>query len=172
MYSDEMMKSFMDLLANPLFKINFFDFYLKMQREGVEAARRLWSTNPQAKYLFNGTDIFERMVDFYIVLGFVPRFKYDEKLDENELLRKENTFLKDTIKELQVNMLKEGGEQARETWKAIIDKQLEVNKEVSKNFFDLFRQLTSVGPSQTQPTQPTQSEQSEPEQPQKMRVAN
>jgi FtsZ-binding cell division protein ZapB len=81
------------------------------------------------------------MVDFYIVLGFVPRSKYDEMLTENEKLKEENRFLRDTIRELQVNIFREGGEKVQQAWGTIIDKQLEMNKEIAKNFVELFKQL-------------------------------
>jgi hypothetical protein len=136
----------MDLFGNPLFKKGFFDFFLKMQQEGIEAARKFFWGTYADKNLFqipNALDMYERMVDFYIVLGFVPRAKYDEVLDENKNLKEENRFLRDTIRELQVSLFTEGGEKVQEIWHNIIDKQLGMNKEIAKNFFEVFKQLKS-----------------------------
>jgi regulator of replication initiation timing len=136
-----MIKNMMDLFANPLFKKGFFDFFLKMQQEGIESAKKFWNATYDKNLFPNASDMFEKMVDFYIILGFVPRVKYDEILKENEKLRDENKFLRDTIKELQLTIFKEGGEKMQEAWGTIIDKQLEMNKEIAKNFFELFKQL-------------------------------
>jgi hypothetical protein len=132
----------LELFTNPLFKKGFFDFFLKMQQEGIEAARKFWGGYADKNFPFpNAMDMYERMVDFYIILGFVPRAKYDEMLNENKSLKEENRFLRDTIRELQLNLFTEGGERVQQIWHGIIDKQLETNKEIAKNFFELFRQL-------------------------------
>ena len=143
-FNQDTIKNVMELFANPLFKKGFFDFFLKMQREGIEAARK-FSGGYLDKDLFpNAPDIFEKMVDLYIILGLVPRMKYDEALKENENLKEQNGFLRDTLRELQANIFKEGGEKMREAWETIIDKQLEANREVAKNFFELLRELKSA----------------------------
>ncbi len=142
MYNEEMIKKMMDLFTNPLFKKGFFDFFLKMQQEGIDAARKYWIKYAQENSFFPGTmDMYERMADFYIILGLVPKIKHDQVLCENKSLNEENKFLRDTIRELQLNLFSEGGEAAQRIWHKSIDKQLEVNKEISKNFFELFRML-------------------------------
>lgn len=142
MLNDGMFKNIMELYNNPFFKKGFFDFFQKMQQEGIEAARKFWNVYPEKDILFpNAPDMYEKIIDFYIVLGFVPKMKYDEALKENEKLKYENTFLRDTIKQLQLKIFTEGGEKAQEAWKAIIDKQMETNKEIVKNYYELFRQL-------------------------------
>lgn len=142
MFNDECGMKMLDLFTNPLFKKGFFDFFLKMQQEGIEAARKFWGTYGDRNSLFpNAVEMYERMADFYIILGFVPKAKYDEILSENKNLKEENSFLRDTIRELQLSLFTEGGEKVQQIWHGIIDKQLETNKEVAKNFFELFRQL-------------------------------
>ena len=131
-----------DLFANPLFKTGFFDFFLKMQQEGIEAARRYWTGNVAAAGIYpNALEAYERLADFYVIFGFVPRLKYEQALSENRSLTQENKFLRDTIKELQQNFIREGNEAAQQIWHRSIDKQLEVNKEFAKNFFEIFRML-------------------------------
>ena len=145
MYED-CYKYFLDLYSNPLFKKGFFDFFLKMQQEGIEAARKYWTTYAEKSGASPfAPDMFEKLVDFYIVLGFVPRQKYDEVLKDVERLKEENRFLRSTISELQVNIFKEGGEKAQEVWRDIVDKQFEMNKEIAQDFFELFRQLKAAG---------------------------
>jgi hypothetical protein len=142
MFNDDCDTRMNDLFTNPLFKIGFFDFFLKMQQEGIDAARKYWMTYAEKNSLFpNVLDTYERMADFYIILGFVPRARHDQVLRENKSLKDENKFLRDTIRELQFNLFSEGGEAAQDIWHKSIDKQLEVNKEIAKNFFELFRAL-------------------------------
>jgi hypothetical protein len=142
MFNDDCTARMMGLFANPLFKMGFSDFFLKMQQEGIEAARKFWGTYSEKNNLFpDALDMYERMIDFYIILGFVPRVKYDEILGENKSLKQENKFLRDTIRELQFNLFTQGGEKVQQIWQNSIDKQLEMNKEIAKNFFELFRQL-------------------------------
>jgi len=142
MFNDECNSKMNDMFTNPLFKMGFFDFFLKMQQEGIEAARKYWMTYAQQNSLFPNTlDTYERMADFYIILGLVPKIRYDEVLNENKSLKDENKFLRDTMRELQLNLFAEGGETAQNIWHKSIDKQLEVNKEIAKNFFELFRML-------------------------------
>lgn len=147
MFNDECSTKMIGLFTNPLFKIGFFDFFLKMQQEGIEAARKFWSVYSKENNLFpDAAEMYERMVDFYIILGFVPKTKYDEALCENKRLKEENKFLRDIIKDLQLNLLTEGGETVKQIWHSSIDKQLEMNKEIAKNFFELFRQLKVGSP--------------------------
>jgi len=142
MFNDECDTKMNDMFTNPLFKMGFFDFFLKMQQEGIEAARKYWITYAEKNSIFpNSLDTYERMADFYIILGFVPRIRYDQVLSENKSLKDENKFLRDTMRELQINLFAEGGETTQQIWHKSIDKQLEVNKEIAKNFFEIFRML-------------------------------
>jgi hypothetical protein len=137
-----MRKNMMDLFTNTLFKVGFYEFFLKMQEEGIEAARKFWRPYAEKNNLFpNAGDLYERMLDLYIILGFVPRAKYDNALRENKSLEEENKFLRDTIRELQLNLFSEGGEKIQQIWHGSIDKQIELNQGLAKNFFEVFRQL-------------------------------
>jgi len=142
MLNDECKTQMEDLFTNPLFKTGFFDFFVKMQQEGIESARKYWGAYMQQNSLYpNSGDVYERMADFYIIFGFVPKARHDEVLGENKSLKEENKFLRDTLRELQLSLFSEGGKKAQDLWQKSVDKQLEINKEVSKNFFDLFRML-------------------------------
>jgi len=147
MSTDELVKEMTGLFTNPLFKMGFFDFFLKMQQEGIESARKFWGASAGKNSLIpNATEMYERMIDFYIILGFVPRTKYDETVKENKYLKEENSFLRDTIRELQLNLFKEAGEKAQQIWDSSIDKQLELHKDIAKRFFEIFRQLNVSQP--------------------------
>ncbi len=142
LFSEEMTKQINDLFTNPLFKMGFFDFFLKMQQEGIESARKFWLAYAEKNNLVpNAMEMYERIIDFYIILGFVPRVKFDEVVKENTSLKAENKFLRDTIRELQINLFKEGGERGQQIWHDSIEKQLDLHKEIAKNFFEIFRQL-------------------------------
>ena len=144
MYDKEFTLKVLDLFSNPLFKMEFLDFFLKTQQEGIEAARKFWSLYADESALPNAVDMYERMVDFYIILGFIPKAKYEQAVKENKRLEEENKFLRDTFKELQLSLFSDGGERVEQIWEGIIDKQLEANREIGKNFFELFR-LLKVG---------------------------
>jgi hypothetical protein len=142
MFTEDMTKEMMDLFTNPLFKMGFFDFFLKMQQDGIEAARKFWDSSAEKQSLVpNAIEMYERMIDFYIILGFVPRVKYDDMAKENKNLKEENKFLREALRELQLNIFKDGGEKAQQIWNDSIDKQLDLHKEIAKNFFEVFRQL-------------------------------
>jgi hypothetical protein len=143
MYDESTLKM-MDLFANPLFKMGFMEFFLKTQKEGIEAARKFWTLYADKSIFPDAGDMYERMVDFYIILGFIPKAKYEQVLNEKKRLEEENKFLRDTFRELQLSLFSEGGERVQQAWQEIIDKQLEANREIGKNFFELFR-LLKVG---------------------------
>ena len=146
MYDKEFTQKMWDLFSNPLFKMEFLDFFLKTQQEGIEAARKFWSLYAHENVFPNAVDLYERIVDFYIILGFVPKAKYDQAIKENERLKEENRLLTDILSQLQERLFSEGGEKAQQAWQEIIDKQLDANREIAKNFFDLFRLLKVSAP--------------------------
>jgi hypothetical protein len=141
MFSEESWKQMVELFSNPLFKKSLFDFNVKMQKEGIEAAKKFWNMNPAKDSFPFGAEMFEKMADFYIILGFVPHYQYDEAVKEKEGLKKENEFLRETIRQLQMSMFSEAGERAQKAWETIISKQFEMNKDLSKNIIDLFKGL-------------------------------
>lgn len=140
--NEDTTRQMMDLFTNPLFKIGFFDFFLKMQAEGIDAARKFWFSYAEKNPMVpDASEMYERMIDFYITLGFVPRVKYEDAVKENKGLKAENKFLREAMQELQQGLFSELGEQGRQMWDQTIDKQLELNKEITRNFFEVIRQI-------------------------------
>ena len=97
MFQEEAIKYVEDLFRMPLFKIGFLEFFRDMQEEGLVAAKNYWSSSHGTDFLIpNAPEIFEKLIDFYIVLGFVPRKRYEKALEENGNLKEENTLLRNT----------------------------------------------------------------------------
>jgi hypothetical protein len=141
MMTDDFLKTLLDLYNNPFFKKGFHDFFTMVQQDGVEAAKKFWDISPAKQSLFpNTSEIFVKMVDFYRNLGFVPLNKYEEVVKENEQVKKENQFLKDTINDLNQKIFTEGGKAMQELWKTNLDKHIEMSKEIAKGFMDIFKQ--------------------------------
>jgi len=134
--TEEFMKSLLDLYSNPLFKREFPDFFLRIQQEGIETARKFWDT-----FLFpNISEVFEKMFDFYLNLGFVPFTKYEEVVKENRQLERENQFLKGIIKDINQEVFTEGGKAMQELCRTSIEKHIEMSREIVKGFLDIIKQ--------------------------------
>jgi hypothetical protein len=142
MYKNEdIIKNMMNLFSNPLFQTGFSEFVNKAQQEGIESAKKFWGLSEYGNtFPFTG-DIYERLTDWYSVLGFVPSAKYHQAMDENTKLKGENQLLRNMIKDLQLNLFTEGGEKAQQVWHDIIDKQIKMNTEVTNTFFEAIRQF-------------------------------
>ena len=139
MHSEEIYKSLFNLYDSFLFRKSFRDYFQKMQVDGIEAARKFWETYPY-KDMFppNTSNIFERLIEFYADLGFVPRKQYDELLKESDKIQVINSFLRETFTQLMLKIYMENGERSREIWKSSLDRQLETNKAMAKNLSELF----------------------------------
>ncbi|MBF0564701.1 MAG: hypothetical protein HQK89_05610 [Nitrospirae bacterium] len=140
--SDDLLKNLMNLYSNPLFKNAFKDYFTRMQEEGMEAARKAFNLSPEKNNFMLGANAFEKMIEFYSDLGFVSRKKYDELLKENDDLRKENAFLKDTMHRMNVEVFTDGSKSMQEAWKNTLEKQTEMSKELTKSFFDFFKGMS------------------------------
>lgn len=138
MMTAEQFKLMMDLASNPMLKQGAAEFFIKLQQEGLESARRFWGASPYAATFPDAQQMMERMNDFTSALGFVPHAKYEALQKENDSLRAENRMLRDTVQQLQQSFMAEGGAKAQQAWKELIDKQLEMNREVARSFFDAF----------------------------------
>jgi regulator of replication initiation timing len=82
----------------------------------------------------------ERMADFYQSLGYVPQAKYESLLKEYAALKAENQMLADTLRDLQQRFAAENSAKAQQAWQEVVDKQLEMSREVTKSFFDVLKQ--------------------------------
>jgi hypothetical protein len=141
MYTPEQSRMMMELFANPMFRQGAGEFFSKMQQEGMEAAKKFWGTSSYASTLPDAQQMIERLADFYGAMGFVPLVKYEELRKEVDSLKAENQLLRDTIRELQQSFIAEGGVKAQQAWQSVIDKQLELNREATRSFFDALKQF-------------------------------
>ena len=139
MFGEEKDKSLLNLCNCFMFKKCLFDFFQKKQLEGIEAARKFWDAHP-CKDFFppNISDAFEKMIDFYTDLSLMPKKQYDKLVQEHEKLLCVNNFLRETFTQLMLKVYVESGERLREAWKNTIDRQIKMNSEIAKNFFELF----------------------------------
>ena len=138
--TEDLTRNLMELFNNPMFKKTFNDYFSYVQKKGIEAAQEYWFSQLKEKTSFeNLPALFDQMIEFYSGFGFVSRNKYDEVVKENERLRKENAFLSDTIKKLNLKVMAEGGIKMQEIWKETLGKQMDVSKEIAKNFFEIFK---------------------------------
>jgi hypothetical protein len=141
MYTPEQARLMMELFADPMFRQGAGEFFSKMQREGLEAAKKFWGASTYASTMPDAQQMVERMAEFYGVMGFVPLVSYEALRKEMDSLKSENQLLRDTIRELQQSFMAEGGVKAQQAWQGVIDKQLELNREVTKSFFDALKQF-------------------------------
>lgn len=141
MYTPDQARMMMELFANPMFRQGANEFFSKMQQDGMDAAKKFWGTTPYAANFPDAQQMMERMADFTSAMGFVPLAKYQELEKAMDSLKAENQLLRDTIRELQNSFIAEGGAKAQQAWQGVIDKQIEMNREVAKSFFDAFSQF-------------------------------
>jgi regulator of replication initiation timing len=112
-----------------------------MQEMGLEAAKQYWAANHREDtFPLSVPEFFERMTAFYADLGFVTKRQYDKVVEENDRLKKENEFLKNTLKELNLKIYTEGSLQVQQMWKDTAQKQMEMSAEIATTFLDLFKQ--------------------------------
>jgi regulator of replication initiation timing len=139
--NQDFMQNWLQLWANPLFTQRFDEFFASMQQFGMEAARKSWAANYRGDSLYgNAADLFEPMIAFYSNMGFVPKKQHDEVLAENEQLKRENEFLKKTLRELNLKVLSEGSVQMQQVWQETARKQMEMGAEIAKDFLEVFKQ--------------------------------
>jgi len=128
------------LYSDASFQKGFANFCTMAQAGGLEEAKKLWKLSPEKNMFdFDNSKVLEQMIDFYSGMGVVSRGKYDEIGKENEKLKQENTLLKDTIKQMSVKVFTEEGKKIQDSWKEVVEKQMETNKGMSESFFDLFK---------------------------------
>jgi regulator of replication initiation timing len=140
MMTEQQMRMMLEMFGNPMFKQGANEFLKIAQQQGLEAANKFWGISSESQAFPGMEKIMERMGEFYQTLGFVPQAKYEEVLKENAALKKENQMIRETIAELQQRYMAEHGAKAQQAWQDIVDKQLNMSREVTKSFFDVLKQ--------------------------------
>lgn len=142
MVKEEAIDYMEELFARPLFKRGFLEFFSKMQQEGIEAAKRFWNLSHDGDGVVpKAPELFERLIDFYIILGFVPRQRHERALGENEKLKRENKVLTDILRELYCSVYGNGWNQMQEVWEEIMDRQREMNRDMEDMFLAFLSQM-------------------------------
>ena len=140
MMTEQQMRMMLEMYSNPMFKQGANEFLKIAQQQGIEAANKFWGISSESQ-AFPGIDkMMGRMSELYQTMGFVPQAKYDELVKENSTLKNENQMLKSTLGELQQKYMAEHGAKAQQAWQEIVDKQLDMSREVTKSFFDVLKQ--------------------------------
>jgi Tat protein secretion system quality control protein TatD with DNase activity len=140
MMTEQQMRMMIEMFSNPMFKHGANEFLKIAQQQGMEAANKFWGISSENQAFPDVEKMMERMAEFYQTLGFVPQAKYDELMKQYAGLKAENQMLSDTIRELQQRFIAENGAKAQQAWQEIVDKQLEMSREVTKSFFDVLKQ--------------------------------
>jgi len=140
MMTEQQMRMMMEMFSNPMFKQGADEFLKIAQQQGIEAANKFWGVSSESQAFPSADKMIERMGDFYQNFGFVPQTKYDDLQKENANLKNENQMLRNTLGELQQRYMTENSAKAQQAWQEIVDKQLDMSREVTKSFFDVLKQ--------------------------------
>lgn len=138
--NEEIMKKMLELYGDPNYQKGLQEFFIKMQQEGIEAARKFWSqVAAREKLSPQASEIFEQTISFYSGLGFVPKQKHDEVVEENRRLTEENRSLRRTIRELNLKVFSEGSTQVQEAWTEVVEKQMALGGQMAQSIIDLLK---------------------------------
>jgi len=136
--NEEIMKKMLELWGDPHYQKGFLDFFVRMQQEGIESARKFWSQIAAREKLSpQASAVFEQMISFYSGLGFVPRQRHDEVVEENRRLKEENESLRRAIRELNLKVFSEGSARVQEAWTEVMEKQMTLGGQVAQSLIDL-----------------------------------
>ena len=138
----EQMRQMFEAFADPAFSKGYGEFLGIMQQQGLEAARKFWGETRVNSAFPPADEMLEHMQELYAAMGFVPLARYQALQAERDKLKTENKALRDTIAALQQNLAGENAAKAQQAWQEIVDKQLEMSREVSKSFFDALQPQT------------------------------
>jgi regulator of replication initiation timing len=142
MMTEQQMRMMMEMFSNPMFKQGANEFIKIAQQQGIEEANKFWGISSESQAFPGADKMMERMGDFYQNFGFIPKAKYDDLEKENINLKNENQMLRNTLGELQQRYMAENSAKAQQAWQEVVDKQLEMSREVTKSFFDVLKQST------------------------------
>jgi len=140
MMTEQQMRMMIEMFSNPMFKQVGNDFIKIAQQQGLEAANKFWGISSESQSFPGAEKMMEHMAEFYQALGFVSQAKYEELMSQYASLKAENQMLRETVRELQQRFVAENSAKAQQAWQEVVDKQLEMSREVTKSFFDVLKQ--------------------------------
>jgi len=143
MMTEQQMRMMMEAFNNPMFKQGANEFLKMAQQQGMEAANKFWGISTESQPFPGAEKMMIQMAEFYKTMGFVPQARFDEAMKEIATLKNENQMLRDTIRDLQNRFMAENGAKAQQAWQEVVDKQLEMSREVTKSFFDVLKQTSA-----------------------------
>ena len=142
MMTEQQMRLMMEMFSNPMFKQAGNEFLKVAQQQGMEAANKFWGISKENNAFPGVEKMMEQMAEFYQSLGFVSQTKYEELMNQYASLKAENQMLRETVRELQQRFVAENSAKAQQAWQEVVDKQLEMSREVTKSFFDVLKQTS------------------------------
>ena len=142
MMTEQQIRMMIETFSNPMFKNGANEFLKIAQQQGMEAANKFWGISSQSQAFPDVDKMMGSMAEFYQSLGFVSQTKYDELMQQFASLKADNQLLSYSIRELQQRFIAENSAKAHQAWQEVVDKQLEMSRNVTKSFFDVLKQST------------------------------
>ena len=142
MMTEQQIRMMIETFSNPMFKNGANEFLKIAQQQGMEAANKFWGISSQSQAFPDVDKMMGSMAEFYQSLGFVSQTKYDELMQQFASLKADNQLLGDSIRELQQRFIAENSAKAHQAWQEVVDKQLEMSRNVTRSFFDVLKQST------------------------------
>lgn len=143
MMTEQQIRMMIETFSNPMFKNGANEFLKIAQQQGIDAANKFWGISSQSQAFPDVEKMMGSMAEFYQSLGFVSQTKYDELMQQFTSLKADNQMLSDSIRELQQRFIAENSAKAHQAWQEVVDKQLEMSRNVTKSFFDVLKQSTN-----------------------------
>ena len=143
MMTEQQIRMIIETFSNPMFKNGANEFLKIAQQQGIDAANKFWGMSSQSQAFPDVEKMMGNMAEFYQSLGFVSQTKYDELMQQFTSLKADNQMLSDSIRELQQRFIAENSAKAHQAWQEVVDKQLEMSRNVTKSFFDVLKQSTN-----------------------------
>ena len=143
MMTEQQLRMMIETFSNPMFKNGANEFLKIAQQQGIDAANKFWGISSQSQAFPDVEKMMGSMAEFYQSLGFVSQTKYDELMQQFTSLKADNQMLSDSIRELQQRFIAENSAKAHQAWQEVVDKQLEMSRNVTKSFFDVLKQSTN-----------------------------
>ena len=143
MMTEQQIRMMIETFSNPMFKNGANEFLKIAQQQGIDAANKFWGISSKSQAFPDVEKMMGNMAEFYQSLGFVSQTKYDELMQQFTSLKADNQMLSDSIRELQQRFIAENSAKAHQAWQEVVDKQLEMSRNVTKSFFDVLKQSTN-----------------------------